>query len=159
MPDEEDGPRVVSASREIAADAAQIFELIADPAQQPRWDGNENLAQAPAGQRVRAAGAVFTMTTTKGNVRENHVVEFDEGRLIAWQPAEPGQAPPGHLWRWELEPVDAVRTRVTHTYDWTRLADERRLARARATTPDRLQASLDRLAALAEEGPPGALPS
>jgi uncharacterized protein YndB with AHSA1/START domain len=159
MSDEERVPRVVSASRVIDADAAQVFELIADPAQQPRWDGNENLAQARAGQRVRAAGAVFTMTTTKGNVRENHVVEFDEGRLIAWQPAEPGQAPPGHLWRWELEPVDAGRTQVTHTYDWTRLVDERRLPRARATTPDRLQASIDRLAALAEEGSRPGLPS
>jgi hypothetical protein len=55
------------------------------------------------------------------------------------------------LWRWELEPVDASRTRVTHTYDWTRLTDEGRLPRARATTADRLRASLDRLAALAEE--------
>jgi uncharacterized protein YndB with AHSA1/START domain len=40
-------PRVVSASREIAAAPGPIFELIADPAQQPRWDGNDNLAGAP----------------------------------------------------------------------------------------------------------------
>jgi hypothetical protein len=40
---------------------------------------------------------------------------------------------------------------VTHVYDWTRLTDEGRLPRARATTADRLRASLDRLAALAEE--------
>jgi uncharacterized protein YndB with AHSA1/START domain len=141
---------VVSASREIAAGAEQIFELIAEPTQQPRWDGNDNLSEAPAGQRVRAIGAVFIMTTTKGKVRENHVVEFDEGRLMAWTPAEPGKVPPGHLWRWELEPVDRSRTRVTHTYDWTRLTDEKRIPRALATTSDRLRASLDRLAALAE---------
>lgn len=151
---DEDVPQVVSASREIAASADRIFELVADPAQQPRWDGNDNLAEAPSGQRVRAVNDVFTMTTTKGNVRENHVVEFDEGRRVAWQPAEPGQAPPGHLWRWELDPVDPAHTRVTHTYDWTRLSDERRLPRARATTADRLQASLDRLAAVAEQGEP-----
>jgi hypothetical protein len=91
------------------------------------------------------------MTTTAGNVRENHVVEFDEGRLIAWRPAEPGlRPPPGHLWRWELEPLDASRTRVTHTYDWTELTDEQRLPRARATTSEKLRASVDRLAALAE---------
>ena len=143
--------RVVSASREISAPAGQIFELLADPAQQPRWDGNDNLAEASEGQRVRAAGDVFTMTLTKdGVVRENHVVEFDEGRRIAWRPAEPGQNPPGHLWRWELEPVDASSTRVTHTYDWTELTDESRYRRARATTPEKLQASLDRLAALTE---------
>ena len=141
---------VVSASREIAAEPEQIFELIADPAQQPRWDGNDNLASAAAGQRVRRPGDVFAMTLTRGEIRENHVVEFEEGRRIAWTPAEPGKVPPGHLWRWELEPVGASRTRVTHTYDWTRLTDESRLPRARATTPDKLRASLDRLAALAE---------
>lgn len=143
--------RVVSASREISAPAGQIFELVADPAQQPRWDGNDNLAKASEGQRVRAVGDVFTMTLTKdGVVRENHVVEFDEGRRIAWRPAEPGQNPPGHLWRWELEPVNASSTRVTHTYDWTELTDASRYRRARETTPEKLQASLDRLAALTE---------
>jgi uncharacterized protein YndB with AHSA1/START domain len=71
MTGHEDAPRVVHSSREIAASAQQIFELIADPAQQPRWDGNDNLAEAPSGQRVHALGDVFIMTTTKGNVREN----------------------------------------------------------------------------------------
>jgi len=150
MTTEQEAPRVVSASREIAAGPERIFELIADPAQQPGWDGNDNLAAAPAGQRVRRAGDVFTMTLTRGAIRENHVVEFEEGRRIAWTPAEPGREPPGHLWRWELEPAGPSRTRVTHTYDWTRLTDEGRLPRARATTADRLRASLDRLAALAE---------
>lgn len=144
--------RIVSVSREISAGAAQIFELIADPAQQPRWDGNDNLAEALAGQRIRAVGDVFTMTLTKaGSVRENHVVEFTEGRRIAWRPADVGQAPAGHLWRWHLEPIDASTTRVTHTYDWTELTDEARFPRAKATTPEKLQASLDRLAALAEQ--------
>lgn len=146
-------PRVVRASRDIAADADRIFELIADPALQPRWDGNDNLAEAASGQRVRGVGDVFTMTLTgDGAIRENYVVEFDEGRRIAWRPADPGLPPPGHLWRWELEPIDSTRTRVTHTYDWSQLSQERRLRRARATTEDKLQASLDRLAAAAETG-------
>jgi uncharacterized protein YndB with AHSA1/START domain len=146
----EDVPRVVSATRVVGAPPGEIFELIADPAQQPRWDGNDNLDVAEPGQRVRAAGEVFTMRTTKGNVRENHVVEFEEGRRIAWRPAEPGGEPFGHLWRWELEPAGDGRTRVTHTYDWSRLTDEQRLPRARATSTERLQASVDRLARLVE---------
>jgi uncharacterized protein YndB with AHSA1/START domain len=150
MTAEQEAARVVSASREIAAGPERIFELIADPERQPRWDGNDNLARAAAGQRVRRAGQVFTMTLTQGSVRENHVTEFEEGRRIAWMPAEPGQPRPGHLWRWELDPAGPGRTRVTCTYDWTRLTDQGRLPRARATTADRLQASLDRLAALAE---------
>jgi len=143
-------PRVVSASREIAAGADQIFELIADPAQQPRWDGNENLANAEGGQRVRAIGDVFTMTLLNGAVRENHIVEFVEARRIAWNPSPEGEPPPGHLWRWELEPLGDARTRVTHTYDWTNLTDKQRFATARSMTSDKLQASMDRLAELAE---------
>jgi uncharacterized protein YndB with AHSA1/START domain len=148
---EDEAPRVVTASREIAAGPERIFELIADPELQPRWDGNDNLRAAPAGQRVRGVGEVFTMTLTTGATRENHVVEFEEGRQIAWTPAERGRRPPGHLWRWELEPIGESRTRVTCTYDWTRLTDKKRLPTARATTEERLRRSIDRLAALAEQ--------
>lgn len=140
---------MVSATREIAAPAGRLFELIADPANQPRLDGNDNLASAERGQRVHAVGDVFVMTLRNGAIRENHVVDFEEGRRIAWRPAEPGCAPPGHLWAWTLEPVDSARTRVTHTYDWTKLSDARRMVRAAATTHDSLRASLDRLADIA----------
>jgi uncharacterized protein YndB with AHSA1/START domain len=146
--------RVLSVSREITAEAGTIFELIADPAQQPRWDGNDNLAEAAAGQRVHGVGDVFTMTNTgTSGVRDNRVVEFEEGRLIAWMPGDPGQEPAGHVWRWELAPADESLTLVTHTYDWTGLpsdAPEKRLRRAQAMTAKMLQASLDRLATLAE---------
>lgn len=142
--------KVARASREIAAPASKIFELIADPAQQPRWDGNENLLEAPPGQRVTQVGDVFVMRVHIGENRENHVVEFEEGRRIAWRPAEPGQPQPGHLWRWELEPLADDRTLVTHTYDWTLLTDENRIGRAKRTTSDKLMASIDRLAGLAE---------
>ena len=143
-------PRVVTASREIAADTGRIFELIADPARQPLWDGNDNLAVAPPGQRVRSVGDVFTMKLTGGSLRHNHVVEFVEGRLIAWRPSEPGGVPPGHLWRWELTPASDQLTHVTHTYDWTNLTDPARLERAQSTGTARLDASLARLAEIAE---------
>jgi uncharacterized protein YndB with AHSA1/START domain len=145
--------KIVSAQREIAAPAATIFELIADPARQPEWDGNNNLDHAETTERVRGVGDMFAMRTVKGNRRENHVVEFVEGRLIAWMPAEPGGKPLGHLWRWQLTPLDSGGTLVTHTYDWTQLTDENRFAQARWTTSERLQASIDRLAAVAESAP------
>jgi uncharacterized protein YndB with AHSA1/START domain len=147
----ETGARVVSASIDVAAPADRVFELIADPAEQPQWDGNDNLAGAAAGQRVHGVGDVFFTSLTIGAVRENHVVEFEEGRLIAWRPSEPATPPPGHLWRWELSPLDDAHTRVTHTYDWTLLTDQSRLARARATGVDALMSSLTRLARRAEQ--------
>lgn len=142
--------RVVSATRVISASAERIFDLIADPARQPSWDGNDNLASAAPGQRVRQVGDVFKTTLTNGAVRENHVVEFIEGAKIAWCPAEPRKQPPGHLWRWELSPINATLTSVTHTYDWTALTDSTRMERARSTTADMLRGSIDRLATVAQ---------
>lgn len=141
----------VSATREVAAPAATVFELIADPARQPSWDGNDNLAAVVGGTRVRGVGDVFAMRLTNDQVRDNHVVAFEEGRSIAWRPADEGAAPAGHEWRWDVEPVDASSCRVTHTYDWTDLTDERRIPKARATGEAQLRASLDRLAEQAEQ--------
>ena len=149
--DAETEERVVTTRREVAADAAVIWELIVEPAEQPRWDGNDNLGSAAAGQRIGAVGDVFAMTLVSGMVRHNHVVEFAERRLVAWRPSEPDRDPPGHLWRWQLEPLGAGRTLVTHTYDWTQLTDETRYEKARSTTAERLAASLERLAAIAEQ--------
>jgi uncharacterized protein YndB with AHSA1/START domain len=141
--------RVVSASLVIDAPAETIWELIVEPVNQPSWDGNDNLGQAEPGQRVQAVGDVFRMTLSGGAVRDNHVVEYDEGRRIAWRPSEVDRPPFGHLWRWELEPRDDGSTLVTHTYDWTQLTDETRFPRARATQHENLMASLERLAVLA----------
>jgi uncharacterized protein YndB with AHSA1/START domain len=141
--------RIISATRAMSAGAERIFDLIADPSLQPSWDGNNNLASAAPGQRVRQVGDVFKTTLTNGAVRENHVVEFIEGSQIAWRPAEPGKQPPGHLWRWKLEPINSTLTNVTHTYDWTALTDSKRLEKARSTTPEMLRESMDRLAEVA----------
>jgi Na+-translocating ferredoxin:NAD+ oxidoreductase RnfC subunit len=43
-----------------------------------------------------------------------------------------------------------VNTLVIHAYDWSLLTYDKHLMRAHATTADKLQASLDRFAALAE---------
>lgn len=144
--------RVVRASRVVKAAPETIFELIADPNQQPTWDGNDNLRAAHDSGRIRGAGETFLMELTHdGSMRENHVVEFEEGRLIAWMPGDLDAPRAGHLWRWELDPA-ADGTLVTHTYDWRGLdeAQRRRIKRALRTTPKMLQASVDRLAERAE---------
>ncbi len=150
----EQDKKIVSASKRIAAPAASIFELIADPARQPEWDGNDNLAQlrrvnecAPWGGRVRDDAE-----SRPGPGEPRRRVRRGPPDRVA--PSEPDSAPPpGHLWRWQLEAADDGTTVVTHTYDWTELNDPpERLPRAQATTADKLRASIDRLAALAEKG-------
>lgn len=142
--------KVVSVELEIAAPAAEVFELIADPARQPEWDGNDNLGTAAQGQRVTAAGGSFTTTLTKGVDRENHIVGFDEGRLIAWKPSEVGGEPFGQKWTWEIEATGERSSLVRQTYDWTALRDPQRLPRAQSTKAENLLASMERLKALAE---------
>jgi hypothetical protein len=48
----------------------------------------------------------------------NEVVEFEEGRRIAWRPSMKmfNWVSGGRIWRYELEPVDGG-TRVTETWD------------------------------------------
>lgn len=91
------GAQVVRASRTIEADADTIFELIADPAHQPRWDGNANLAESAPGQRIRAVGDVFTMTLTLGAVRDNQRRRVRGGPPRRLDPCRPrghaGRAP------------------------------------------------------------------
>src|ERR1700689_1735291 len=87
MTAQEDPPRIVTVACDIAANSERIFELIADPAEHPRWGGNEKLKEARPRQRVRAVGDVFPMQLRSGSIRENHVVDFVEGRRIAWRPA------------------------------------------------------------------------
>lgn len=79
--------RIVSAERHVSAPAEVIFKLIADPVWQPEWDGNDNLSHADQGQRITGVDQSFTMELTNGQTRTNHVMEFEEGRRIAWKPA------------------------------------------------------------------------
>lgn len=141
--------RIISVQQEISLPAADIFKLLADPARHPQIDGNDNLAHADQGQRIARVGQSFTVETTSGKQRVNEVVEFEEGRLIAWKPAPVGEVAPGHLWRWELETVDDITTVVRHTYDWSELTDESRFERARQNTEEALGRSIANLGELA----------
>ncbi|WP_375429946.1 SRPBCC family protein [uncultured Friedmanniella sp.] len=102
------------ASRLIPAAAADIFELLATPRQHALIDGSGQVrgAQDRTPERL-SAGARFGMQMHWGLPYKilNEVVEFEEGRRIAWRHFG------GHVWRYVLEPVDATSTRVTEQFD------------------------------------------
>ncbi len=108
--------RTVSASRTVPVPPAQVFELLADPSKHAAIDGSGTVkdTKSPSGTRL-ALGSRFGMSMKLGVPYgiTNEVVEFEEGRLIAW--AHFG----GHRWRWELEPVEGG-TKVTETFDWSK---------------------------------------
>lgn len=107
--------RQVSTSRTIAADRQRIFDVLADPAMHPVIDGSGTVRQARQGAPARLAyGAKFGMSMKIGAPYRitNTVVEFDEGRRLAWRHYH------GHVWRYELEDVEGG-TKVTETFDWS----------------------------------------
>lgn len=112
--------RKVSASRVIAADRQAIFDVLADPAQHPLIDGSGTVTDVQAGGPDRLGpGVKFGMAMRIGVPYRilNTVVEFDEGRCLAWRHFH------GHRWRYELEdtttPDGRPATLVTETFDWS----------------------------------------
>jgi uncharacterized protein YndB with AHSA1/START domain len=103
----------VSASTTIAAPAATIFEILADPRQHSRIDGSGTVRGSISGPERLELGSTFGMDMKMGAPYKikNRVVEFDDGRLIAWRHIG------AHRWRYELEPQDDGTTRVTETWD------------------------------------------
>ena len=109
-------PRIVSASTTIAAPADVVFAILADPRQHARIDGSGSVREMLRGPERLSRGAEFGMDMKLFGLpykMSNRVVEFEEGRLIAWRHFG------GHRWRYELEPVDGG-TRVTESFDYSR---------------------------------------
>jgi hypothetical protein len=107
--------RKVSTSRIIAADRQVLFDVIADPALHPVIDGSGTVGAVQDGGPDRLAlGVRFGMDMKLGASYRilNEVVEFEEGRLIAWRHFS------GHRWRYELRDVPGG-TEVTETFDWS----------------------------------------
>lgn len=107
----------VSVSREIAAAADQIFEVIADPTMHHVIDGSGTVRHAKGEPRQLTLGDKFStnMHMFVPYRMRNTVVEYEKDRLIAW--CHVGK----WRWRYELEPIgtdEEPRTRVTETFDW-----------------------------------------
>ena len=111
-----DPSRIVSRSIIVPAPAQLIFDLLADPRRHGEIDGSGSIqsAQIDAPERL-SLDATFGMQMKIG-VRykiTNTVVEFEEGKTIAWRHFG------GHIWRYILEPVDGG-TKVTEQFDWNK---------------------------------------
>jgi Polyketide cyclase / dehydrase and lipid transport len=113
---------LVSESRTIAADPQTLFDIVANPTMHPVIDGSGSVkaVQGDVPERL-SKGATFGMDMKLGAPYKitNTVVEFEEGRLIAWRHFN------GHIWRYIFEPVEGG-TKVTEQWDarpvWNKLA-------------------------------------
>jgi uncharacterized protein YndB with AHSA1/START domain len=115
--------RVVSASVEIAAPPDTVFAILVDPRQHSRIDGSGSVRHTVSGPDRLSRGASFGVDMKLAGLPyriSNRVVEFEEGRRVAWRHFG------GHRWRYELEPVDGG-TRVTESFDYSMYAAPQRL--------------------------------
>lgn len=106
--------RTVTSSVVVAAPAAEVFALLANPHRHHEFDGSGTVRGATSGPERLTLGDRFGMDMKMRLPYRitNRVVEFEQDRLIGW--CHPAKA----VWRYELEPVDGG-TRVTETFDFT----------------------------------------
>lgn len=108
------GERYVRAARiDIAATPESVFEMLADPRRHSEFDGSGTVVSLVSGPDRLAMGSRFGMAMKIALPYRisNVVVEFEDGRRIAWRHAA------RHRWRYELEPNGTGGTTVTETFD------------------------------------------
>ena len=143
------GQRILSESIVIDAPARRIFDLLADPRRHRLIDGSGTLRGSVVGPDRLDRGSKFGMSMRMVLPYRvtNTVVEFDEGRRIAWQHMA------RHTWRYELE-ARGESTQVTESWDWSAspVAVPMEIAGFPARNRSGIRASLRRLKQVVESG-------
>ncbi|BBX98894.1 SRPBCC family protein [Mycobacterium lacus] len=109
------GPQRVCRSVEVAAPAAELFAMAADPRRHHELDGSGTVGdniKAPAelvvgskfSTKMKMYGLPYRITSTVTALKPNELVEW--------------RHPMGHRWRWEFESLSPTLTRVTETFDY-----------------------------------------
>jgi uncharacterized protein YndB with AHSA1/START domain len=144
----------ISASRTIDAAAEDIFHVLTNPERHAELDGSGMVVSDDKTDRIMQVGDVFTMNMNAeamgGDYKtDNHVVGYEENKLLAWRTAPAGEEPPGWEWVWELTPRERTLTEVTVTYDWSSVTDKNVLEQITFPVVDEeaLESSLSNLAA------------
>ena len=113
-------------SRTIAADAATIFRVLADPHGHVTIDSSGMLQDA-TGSPVTAVGDEFVVHMDRESLNDYpmgqydvtvKIVTFEQDREIAWTILGQLDPPIGHVYGYTLEPADGG-TVVTSYYDWS----------------------------------------
>ena len=142
-------PQIKSARITINAPASKIFELLVDPRRHKDFDGTRTIQSSISGPVRLELGSKFGMHMKLGIHYRilNKVVEFEEGRHIAWR----------HFgrWRWkyDVRSISPTQTEVTETFDGTTSISQAWLnfRKAYPWTQIAVAKTLVQLKALAEE--------
>ncbi|UXA07302.1 SRPBCC family protein [Mycobacterium sp. SMC-2] len=109
------GPRQVSRSVEVAAPAAELYAMAADPRRHSELDGSGTVRDNVKAPAEVAVGSKFSTNMKMYGVPyriTSTVTALKPDELVEWR------HPMGHRWRWEFEALSPTRTRVTETFDY-----------------------------------------
>ncbi|MEE4023632.1 SRPBCC family protein [Gordonia sp. PKS22-38] len=113
------GPHQVSRQIVVNAPVAEIFALVANPHRHPELDGSGTVRHTPVtGPERLERGARFSVGMKQYGFPykiTSTVTEFADNQVIEWR------HPMGHRWRWEMASESPTSTRVTETFDYSRL--------------------------------------
>ena len=141
---------VETVERVIPAPPEKIFDLLADPRRHRDFDGSGTVREAKDTPERLSLGAKFGMSMKVGisYSMESTVIEFEDGRRIAWQSRPPGSIGSrfggGRIWRYELEPVEGG-TRVRESWDISEEKIKAFVRPARKRTIKAMDATLARI--------------
>lgn len=119
----------MTATLTVAAPAARVFAVLADPAAHAVIDGTGWVQEALDRAPLTEAGQIFRMGMYHADHPDgdyqvaNQVQVFDPPRAIGWLPGQ--EKGDGHLefggwiWRYDLMPLGPAVTEVKLTYDWS----------------------------------------
>lgn len=114
-------------TRTIAATAAELFAVLADPSRHQHTEPTDWVRDAVDTAPITGAGQMFAMNMylpqAGGDyVTYNLVNVFEKDRAIGWMPGvfddAGNHSPGGWSWRYDLAP-NGGGTDVTLTYDWS----------------------------------------
>ncbi len=111
----------------MAAPAGELFRIVSDPSGQVAIDGSGMLVAAPDAVPLTAIGQTFDMDMDReplGDIPDlnryqvrNTVTNVIPGQLVEWTVGFGDHPPFGHVYGWQVDPVDEHETVVTNYCD------------------------------------------
>ena len=105
--------------------ADELFAIVSSPSGHVDIDGSGMLVATPTTPGLRTVRKTFDMDMDREPLSElpelrkyqvsNTVTQFVPGRLFEWSVGGVDRPPIGHLYGWQLEPVNDHETDVTNT--------------------------------------------
>jgi hypothetical protein len=105
-----------------------VFGIVTDPEQHVALDGSGMLEAAPNAKRLEAVGDTFEMDMDRESLGDipmgkykvlNTVTRIEPDALLEWNVGGMDRPPLGHVYGWEIKPLDDQKTEVTNYCDWS----------------------------------------